>query len=117
LNNNVNLCFQTWKYVPSNFGIWLMSIFVWNFLMHYFNEYVACAEANPFVFINLIKRWGIIVLVIQFFHYVESNVVSFLYTIKPCLLIMQFAPGNFYSSDTILETWKKHLVWFLTHSL
>jgi len=28
LNNNVNLCFQTWKYVPSNFGIWLMSIFV-----------------------------------------------------------------------------------------
>jgi hypothetical protein len=21
LNNNVNLCFQTWKYVPSNFGI------------------------------------------------------------------------------------------------
>jgi len=118
LNNNINLCFQTWKYVPSNFGIWLMSIFVWNILLHYFNESVACAEANPFVFkaINLIKCWGIIVLVIQFFHYVESNVVRFLYTIRTCLLIMQFAPGNFYSFDTILETWKKHLVWFTTHS-
>jgi hypothetical protein len=82
LNNNVNLCFQTWKYVPSNFGIWLTLIFVWNILMYYFNECVACTEANRFVFkaINLTKHWGI-VLVIQFFDYVESNVVRFFFNI------------------------------------
>jgi len=110
--------FPNMENVPSNFGIWLMSNFVWNILMHYFNEFVACVEASPFVFkaINLVKRWGIIVLVIEFFHYVESHVVRLLYTIKTCLLIMQFAPRNFYSFDMILETWKKHLVWFITHS-
>lgn len=128
LNNNVNLCFQTWKYDPSDFGIWLMSNFVWNILVHYFNECVACVEVNLFVFkaINLIKHWRIIVFVIQFFHYVESNVVRFLYTIRTCLFIMQFALGYRvirtcllimqYSFNAILETWKKHLVWFTTHS-
>jgi hypothetical protein len=63
--------------------------------VHYFNECVACVEANLFVFkpINLIKRGRIIVFVIQIFHYVESNVVRFLYTIRTWLLIMQFALG------------------------